>query len=50
VQKPSASEVSVMRKGQALLGLLQPLIDPATAKALADAASPRSASTRSRGR
>ena len=37
VQKPSASEVSVMRKGQALLGLLQPLIDPGTAKALADA-------------
>jgi NAD(P) transhydrogenase subunit alpha len=37
VQKPSASEVSVMRKGQALLGLLQPLIDPQTAKALADA-------------
>ncbi|HEY7971028.1 MAG TPA: Re/Si-specific NAD(P)(+) transhydrogenase subunit alpha [Candidatus Limnocylindrales bacterium] len=37
IQKPSASEVSVMRKGQALLGLLQPLIDPGTAKALADA-------------
>jgi NAD(P) transhydrogenase subunit alpha len=37
VQKPSASEVSVMRKGQALLGLLQPLIDPQTAQALADA-------------
>jgi NAD(P) transhydrogenase subunit alpha len=36
VQKPSASEVSVMRKGQALLGLLQPLIDPQTAKALAE--------------
>ena len=37
VQKPSASEVSVMRKGQALLGLLQPLIDPGTAQALAEA-------------
>jgi proton-translocating NAD(P)+ transhydrogenase subunit alpha len=37
VQKPSSSEVSVMRKGQALLGLLQPLIDPQTAKALAEA-------------
>jgi NAD(P) transhydrogenase subunit alpha len=36
VQKPSASEVKVMRKGQAVLGLLQPLIDPGTAKALAD--------------
>src|SRR6478609_9399220 len=37
VQKPSDSEVKVLRKGQALLGLLQPLIDPQTAKALADA-------------
>jgi NAD(P) transhydrogenase subunit alpha len=36
VQKPTPSEIRVMRKGQALLGLLQPLIDPATAKALAD--------------
>jgi H+-translocating NAD(P) transhydrogenase subunit alpha len=36
VQKPSESEVRVMRKGQAVLGLLQPLIDPATSKALAD--------------
>ena len=31
------AEVSVMRKGQAVLGLLQPLIDPQTAAALADA-------------
>jgi NAD(P) transhydrogenase subunit alpha len=36
VQKPSDSEVKVMRKGQALLGLLQPLIDPKTAAALAE--------------
>jgi H+-translocating NAD(P) transhydrogenase subunit alpha len=36
VQKPTASEIKVMRRGQALLGLLQPLIDPGTAKALAD--------------
>ena len=36
VQKPTASEISVMRSGQVLLGLLQPLIDPQTAKALAE--------------
>src|SRR5215212_5661724 len=36
VQKPSESEIRVMRKGQAVLGLLQPLIDPKTARALAD--------------
>jgi len=36
VQKPTASEVSVMKAGQVLLGLLQPLIDPQTAKALAE--------------
>ncbi len=36
VAKPSASEVARLRSGQALLGLLAPLIDPATAKALAD--------------
>ncbi|TMF38647.1 MAG: Re/Si-specific NAD(P)(+) transhydrogenase subunit alpha [Chloroflexi bacterium] len=36
VQKPSDSEVKVMRKGQAVLGLLQPLIDPKTAAALAE--------------
>jgi NAD(P) transhydrogenase subunit alpha len=36
VAKPSADEVKRLRKGQALIGLLQPLIDPATAKALAD--------------
>jgi H+-translocating NAD(P) transhydrogenase subunit alpha len=36
VQKPTAAEIKVMRRGQALLGLLQPLIDPGTAKALAD--------------
>ena len=36
VQKPTASEISVMKPGQALLGLLQPLIDPQTAKSLAE--------------
>jgi H+-translocating NAD(P) transhydrogenase subunit alpha len=36
VQKPTQSEIRVMRKGQAVLGLLQPLIDPQTAAALAD--------------
>ena len=35
VQKPSDSEVKVMHEGQAVLGLLQPLIDPQTAAALA---------------
>src|SRR5438034_3148471 len=35
VQKPSDSEVKVMHTGQAVLGLLQPLIDPKTADALA---------------
>src|SRR3954447_56217 len=38
VQKQSAPEIGKLRRGQAVLGLLQPLIDPATAKALADAA------------
>jgi NAD(P) transhydrogenase subunit alpha len=36
VQKPGPSEVKVMRKGQVVIGLLQPLIDPKTASALAD--------------
>ena len=36
VQKPSAAEVGRLRSGQALVGLLQPLIDPKTAKALAE--------------
>ena len=36
VQKPSESEVRVMRKGQAVVGVLQPLIDPKTAAALAE--------------
>jgi NAD(P) transhydrogenase subunit alpha len=35
IQKPSEAEVGVMRAGQAVLGLLQPLIDPRTAAALA---------------
>ena len=36
VQKPSADEVKVMRKDQAVVGFLAPLIDPQTSKALAD--------------
>ncbi len=36
VQKPSPQEVARHRAGQAVIGLLQPLIDPATAKALAE--------------
>ena len=35
VQKPSDSEIKALRKGQAVLGLLQPLIDPKTSAALA---------------
>jgi NAD(P) transhydrogenase subunit alpha len=35
VQKPSASEVKVMRSGQAVIGFLSPLIDPKAAEALA---------------
>jgi NAD(P) transhydrogenase subunit alpha len=35
VQKPSESEVRSMRKGQAIIGFLSPLIDPKSAKALA---------------
>jgi proton-translocating NAD(P)+ transhydrogenase subunit alpha len=35
VQKPDATEVARLRQGQVLIGLLQPLIDPATAAALA---------------
>src|SRR5262245_44244566 len=34
VQKPSDSEVKALHQGQTVLGLLQPLIDPQTAKAL----------------
>jgi H+-translocating NAD(P) transhydrogenase subunit alpha len=36
VAKPSDKEVGRMRKGQTVLGLLAPLIDPKTAKKLAD--------------
>src|SRR4051794_11939945 len=36
VAKPSEAEVGKLRSGQAVLGLLSPLIDPRTAKALAD--------------
>jgi len=35
VAKPSESEISVMRSGQAVVGFLSPLIDPSTAAALA---------------
>ena len=35
VQKPSENEVKVMRRGQAVVGFLSPLIDPKTAEALA---------------
>jgi H+-translocating NAD(P) transhydrogenase subunit alpha len=36
VAKPSDKEIGKLRKGQALLGLLAPLIDPKSAKSLAD--------------
>jgi len=35
VQKPSAAEIGRLRKGQTLIGLLQPLIDPKTEEHLA---------------
>jgi NAD(P) transhydrogenase subunit alpha len=35
IQKPTADEIGVMRAGQTVLGLLQPLIDPQAAAALA---------------
>ena len=37
VQKPSESEVKVLHKGQVVVGLLQPLLDLALMKTLADA-------------
>jgi NAD(P) transhydrogenase subunit alpha len=37
VQKPSAAEIQRLRNGQAVIGLLQPLIDPQTEGALATA-------------
>ena len=37
VQKPSADEVKRLRKGQTVIGLLQPLIDPHTEQQLAEA-------------
>ena len=36
VAKPSEAEVASLRSGQALLGLLSPLVDPKLAKAIAD--------------
>ena len=36
VAKPDADEVASLRPGQAVIGLLTPLIDPTTAKTLAD--------------
>jgi proton-translocating NAD(P)+ transhydrogenase subunit alpha len=35
VQKPSEAEIRVMRKGQAVIGFLSPLIDPKSAESLA---------------
>jgi NAD(P) transhydrogenase subunit alpha len=35
VQKPSQDEIAIMRRGQVVVGFLQPLIDPQTAAALA---------------
>jgi len=35
VQKPSESEIRIMRAGQAVIGFLSPLIDPKSAEALA---------------
>ena len=37
VQKPSESEVRVLHQGQVVIGLLQPLLDPALMRALAEA-------------
>jgi NAD(P) transhydrogenase subunit alpha len=37
VQKPTPEEVGKLRKGQVVIGLLQPLIDPQNAQALANA-------------
>jgi H+-translocating NAD(P) transhydrogenase subunit alpha len=37
VQKPAAAEVARLRPGQAVVGLLQPLLDPALMQALASA-------------
>ena len=36
VQKPTESEAKILRKGQVLVGLLQPLLDPGLMKTLAD--------------
>lgn len=36
VQKPSADEIEPLRKGQVVMGFLQPLIDPKTAARLAE--------------
>lgn len=37
VQKPTPEEISKLRAGQVVIGLLQPLIDPQNAKSLAEA-------------
>ncbi len=37
VQKPTPEEVGKLRSGQVVIGLLQPLIDPQNAEALAKA-------------
>ena len=36
VQKPTESEAKILRKGQVLVGLLQPLLDPGLMKTLAE--------------
>jgi NAD(P) transhydrogenase subunit alpha len=36
VQKPTESEAKILRKGQVLIGLLQPLLDPGLMKTLAE--------------
>jgi H+-translocating NAD(P) transhydrogenase subunit alpha len=36
VQKPTESEAKILRKGQVLIGLLQPLLDPGLMKTLGD--------------
>jgi NAD(P) transhydrogenase subunit alpha len=37
VQKPDADDAKALRQGQAVVGLLQPLLDPSSMKSLADA-------------
>ena len=50
VQRPTPEEIGKLHAGQVVIGLLQPLIDPQNASRWPAPASPRSASTRCRGR